>query len=175
MYSFIPVTNVAAFNYPETFKTLPGINKANKDRACFRQTLATLSFEYDDVFNIPSEEECDWNDAEKRATTEADYKLKLYRVLSAHRPNEIQMNQDPDAVPGWGAPVIGEEALRRYATAYRVHKARMEKKNEDVDTEFWPAVPKEMQKQFNEDDDKDIEGDSDDQLSIRYLQFSQCG
>eukprot|EP00978_Attheya_sp_CCMP212_P011230 scaffold27594_cov48-Attheya_sp.AAC.3 len=73
-------------------------------------------------------------------------------------------------------PVIGEEALRRYVTAYQVHKARMEKKNEDVDTEFWPA-PKEMQKQFNDDDDddKDIEGDSDDQLSIRYSQFPQCG
>ena len=32
---------------------------------------------------------------------EADYKIKLYTVLSAHRPNEVQLTEDPDAVPNW--------------------------------------------------------------------------
>lgn len=68
-----------------------------------------------------------WSEAYERATTEADYKLKLYTVLSAHRPS-IEQTDDDEKKPA--ASNVGPVEEKKPAAASPAADANDEAEND---------------------------------------------
>lgn len=232
------------------FETVPVLDKAKKGTDYYREQLNAWEKNAGGMlcFYAPAK----YAPAKFHMANQADYKIKLYTVLSAHRPNEEPLKLKPNAVPNWEAleelvsarfpdkdkawamrgvqqykyflelkkesndydsmlfspsalldeiwhahlsfteryqhdvrafcgqaskiiehtPVLGQEALKRYERAYRTHKARMQKKNESVDSEFWPDPTS------NNELKEDMSGGSDDQLTYeeqKSYMMCNCG